>query len=319
MGSDASNGRQAAGRYDAVHIYGRTPAAWRPTVAAGLAALDGHRDEAIALYADAHSQWAAAGVGFEGALIGIDMLFTLGWTNRREGGRRRVAGNARTAGRQAFRRARRSADRQPSRVSGSRAAGNDRAGPLISYFRSSGARPLRFLVVGGVTFLLQFGLLKLFEAPGLSPVAAYALALFFAVQFNFVVSQLLVWPDRPLHLTARAVFRRWLSFIAMIALSLVINFVGFAVAQPFIGDLPATVCGRRVDSHQVLLAGPLHLLEDEQVVQAELKALPALEPELGWREDVRCLLCLEAVVLVHGNAVHQPQCRKDVEDRVDAR
>ena len=95
--------------------------------------------------------------------------------------------------------------------------------------------------MGGFTFLLQFGLLKLFEAPGLSPVAAYALALFFAVQFNFVVSQLLVWPDRPLHLTARAVFRRWLSFIAMIALSLVINFVGFAVAQPFIGDLPATV------------------------------------------------------------------------------
>jgi putative flippase GtrA len=92
-----------------------------------------------------------------------------------------------------------------------------------------------------VTFLLQYGLLKLFEAPGLGPVAAYALALFFAVQFNFVVSQLLVWPDRPLHLTVGAVFRRWLSFLAMIALSLVINFVGFALAQPFIGDLPATV------------------------------------------------------------------------------
>jgi len=92
-----------------------------------------------------------------------------------------------------------------------------------------------------VTFALQFGLLKLFEAPGLAPVAAYALALFCAVQFNFVVSQLLVWPDRPLHLTAGAVFRRWLSFLAMIALSLLINFVGFAIAQPVVGDLLATV------------------------------------------------------------------------------
>ena len=33
----------------------------------------------------------------------------------------------------------------------------------------------------------------------------------------------------------------WLSFLAMIALSLVINFVGFALAQPFMPDLAATV------------------------------------------------------------------------------
>jgi putative flippase GtrA len=107
--------------------------------------------------------------------------------------------------------------------------------------RSSAARPLRFLFVGGITFVLQYGLLKLFEAPGLSPVVAYGLALAVAVQFNFVVSQLLVWPDRPVRITFGDVFRRWLSFLAMIALSLVINFVGFALAQPFMPDLAATV------------------------------------------------------------------------------
>jgi putative flippase GtrA len=95
--------------------------------------------------------------------------------------------------------------------------------------------------VGGITFVLQYGLLKLFEAPGLSPVVAYALALIVAVQFNFVVSQLLVWPDRPVRITFGDVLRRWLSFLAMIALSLVINFIGFALAQPFMPDLAATI------------------------------------------------------------------------------
>lgn len=95
--------------------------------------------------------------------------------------------------------------------------------------------------MGGITFLLQFGLLKLFEAPGLHPVVAYALALAVAVQFNFVVSQLLVWPDRPVRITLSDVFRRWLSFHAMIALSLVINFVAFSVAQAYVSDLAATV------------------------------------------------------------------------------
>jgi len=38
-----------------------------------------------------------------------------------------------------------------------------------------------------------------------------------------------------------AVSLRKQSFLAMIALSLVINFVAFALAQPFIGDMPATI------------------------------------------------------------------------------
>lgn len=73
------------------------------------------------------------------------------------------------------------------------------------------------------------------------PVVAYAFALALAVQFNFVVSQLLVWHDRPLVLTARAVFERWAAFHTMIALSLVINLVTFAIAQPFMSDLLATI------------------------------------------------------------------------------
>ena len=102
---------------------------------------------------------------------------------------------------------------------------------------------MRFLFVGGITFLLNYGLLRLFQTFGLGPLPAYALALFVAVQFHFLVSQLMVWPDRPVRVTVADVFRRWLSFHVMIALSLVVNFLAFAVAQPFVSDLVATIAG----------------------------------------------------------------------------
>ena len=91
--------------------------------------------------------------------------------------------------------------------------------------------------------MLQYALWQLFEAPGLDPVVAYALALAVAVQFNFVVSQLLVWPDRPVHITLGDVFRRWISFLSMIALSLVINFIAVAIAQAYVVQLAAAAIG----------------------------------------------------------------------------
>lgn len=70
---------------------------------------------------------------------------------------------------------------------------------------------------------------------------AYALALAAAVQFNFLFSQLLVWQDRPLVITRRKIFERWVSFHTWIAMSLVVNLATFAVAQLFVSDLPATI------------------------------------------------------------------------------
>ena len=65
-------------RYEALHVHGPGPAAWRPTIAAALAALSGRREEAITLYGDAIERWRESGVVFEGALVAIDMLMTLG-------------------------------------------------------------------------------------------------------------------------------------------------------------------------------------------------------------------------------------------------
>jgi class 3 adenylate cyclase/tetratricopeptide (TPR) repeat protein len=65
-------------QYEALHVHGPAPAAWRLTIAAALAAFDGRRDDAIAQYAEARGRWADSGVVFEGSLVSIDMLVTLG-------------------------------------------------------------------------------------------------------------------------------------------------------------------------------------------------------------------------------------------------
>jgi putative flippase GtrA len=111
----------------------------------------------------------------------------------------------------------------------------------ISGFGSVAARPLRFLVVGAVTFALNIGLLLVLTSAGLDSVVAYALALAVSVQFNFVVNQLLVWHDRPLAMTPHRVAARWVTFHACIAVSLAINMVAFAITQLFLPDILAAL------------------------------------------------------------------------------
>ena len=109
---------------------------------------------------------------------------------------------------------------------------------------SDSLRPFRFGAAGAITFPVQLGTLFLFKEAELGSLAAYALSLFVAVQFNFVISQAFVWGDRRLEsMFGRELVDRWLTFHGCIALSLVINFGGFAVAQVFMPDLPAALIG----------------------------------------------------------------------------
>jgi putative flippase GtrA len=94
---------------------------------------------------------------------------------------------------------------------------------------SSAARPLRF------------GLLAVFTSTGLDSVIAYAIALALAVQFNFVFSQLLVWHDRPKSLTLGRVVHRWATFHAFTGVSIVVNFVAFVLARPYMPDIAAAI------------------------------------------------------------------------------
>lgn len=113
------------------------------------------------------------------------------------------------------------------------------ADAVASLAASQRARPVRFLLVGGITFALNVALLVLFTSLGLGSIVAYAIALALSVQFNFVVNQLLVWHDRPLPLAIRPIVARWAGFHAWIALSLVLNMLAFSIATLFVGDLAA--------------------------------------------------------------------------------
>lgn len=108
---------------------------------------------------------------------------------------------------------------------------------------SHAARPVRFGIVGAITFGLQIVLLTLLTNFGVGSLVAYVAALALAVQFNFAVSQLLVWHDRQLSRAPRRLVHRWATFHAAIALSLVVNVVAFALAEPFMADIAAAIVG----------------------------------------------------------------------------
>jgi putative flippase GtrA len=108
---------------------------------------------------------------------------------------------------------------------------------------SHAARPIRFAIVGAITFGLQIGLLTWLTDAGMNSIVAYVLALAIAVQFNFAVSQLLVWHDRGVSSGRLRLAHRWLTFHAAIALSLVVNVVVFALAEPFMADIAAALVG----------------------------------------------------------------------------
>jgi len=124
------------------------------------------------------------------------------------------------------------------------ALGIDDVSRLNGLFGTGGvARPIRFGIVGIVTFGVQMGFFAGLQAAGLTAVVANAIALAIAVQFNFAGNQLLVWADLPLKLLSRAFAERWATYHGCIALSLIVNFSVFVVAQLFLPALVAVLIG----------------------------------------------------------------------------
>jgi len=63
---------------DATGVHGPIVETRRKTVAAGIAALEGRRSEAQALYREAFRGWKESGLGWDEALTGLDMALLLG-------------------------------------------------------------------------------------------------------------------------------------------------------------------------------------------------------------------------------------------------
>ncbi len=75
--ADAGAARAAADRLEASGAHGPAISARLVTVNAGLAALDGRREEALALYREALSSWRDAGLALSAAFATIDMATLL--------------------------------------------------------------------------------------------------------------------------------------------------------------------------------------------------------------------------------------------------
>lgn len=115
---------------------------------------------------------------------------------------------------------------------------------IRSLLYSDRARPLRFVMTGGISGCLQLVALYLGTRWGLHPLPANAAAFFIAAQLNFYLSQTFTWHDRrhP-RFTAAAMLRRWLAFHLSIMGAAVLNLAIFALARLELPQTLAAICG----------------------------------------------------------------------------
>ena len=117
--------------------------------------------------------------------------------------------------------------------------------PIWQKLFSAQARPLRFAITGGLAAVVQLLLLSLLTGHQWPALEANGVAFLLAAQFNFVVSNVFTWRDRPV---SQSLARRWLAFHGSIASMAVINLLVFAIVRTALPDLLASAAGIGVAS-----------------------------------------------------------------------
>src|SRR5215218_5136531 len=88
-----------------------------------------------------------------------------------------------------------------------------RWGMALTHLFADWARPLRFVIVGGMCGAVQLALLGLFLRSGAPAIPANAVAFLLSAQVNFTLSSFVTWHDRAdATTTGRGLVRRWLRF-----------------------------------------------------------------------------------------------------------
>jgi len=115
-------------------------------------------------------------------------------------------------------------------------------------------RSMRFVLVGLTCSGVQLGSLAALIHLGLSHDPANIVALIFSTQVNFLLSSLIIWPDRPV--TAhrlQTITQRIIAFNGMSLATMLINEGVFAVVDHFVPYLIAGVCG-------IAIAAPINFI-----------------------------------------------------------
>ncbi len=113
-----------------------------------------------------------------------------------------------------------------------------------TFLFSSRARPIRFIITGGIAACVQLGFLHILTNYNVLPIVANAVAFLLSAQVNFLLSCLFTWQDRqPLSSTKYALLRRWITFHGSVASTAILNTLVFAIAHQFVPTLLASATG----------------------------------------------------------------------------
>jgi putative flippase GtrA len=106
------------------------------------------------------------------------------------------------------------------------------------------ARPLRFVLVGGLCGAVQLGLFSLLLWGGVEALPANAIAFLLSAQLNFALSTAFIWHDRQAATgPVRSLTRRWLAFHGSIAATAALNQLAFALARAAAPEFVAAALG----------------------------------------------------------------------------
>jgi putative flippase GtrA len=133
-------------------------------------------------------------------------------------------------------------------------------------------RFVRFAVLGGITAVINIGLLWLLsEAAGLNAIVAYAIGMAIALQFNFLASQTFVWQDRGAG-SWRVLAERWVTFHSCTAASIAVNMAVFIVARLFMPDIAAAIVGLAISTVVKFMSLDRLAFKDAQAARSDVPA-----------------------------------------------
>ena len=133
------------------------------------------------------------------------------------------------------------------------------------------ARPARFGAVGLTCSALQLGLLAAIIQLGISHDPANLLALGISTQCNFLLSSLIIWPDRPVTSDRiRTNLRRLIAFNGISVTTLLINEAVFAIADHSMPYILAGVLG-------IAVAAPVNYLVEHFLIFRKNEGTPRHE------------------------------------------
>lgn len=120
--------------------------------------------------------------------------------------------------------------------------------PVLFWFFSDAARPIRFVCIGGSAGVIQLSLLSLFLQLHVHAWLANIAAFFLAAQFNFLFSSFFTWRDRTIahagELKSEVQFgKRWLKFHSSILATALLNQLVFMLAGTALPSLWASALG----------------------------------------------------------------------------